>query len=263
MHCLQRLINRPSFFYVISHERSGTHFLINAIKLNTSVDLNYQSIGEWFGPFDQPQKRFNHIQEKFQSLNSKTHYVLKSHCDRDLFEKQYPQGKTIYIFRDYRDVLTSYYHFVNNGYPDWARQKNPNISQTWFSNFSDFIRQPLPNFMRLNYSLQGNFSNPIERWANHVIKWIKKPKDNIKIITYNQLYSNTEKITQELLSFLGFPSKRDFIRPSLKNSYSIAPRKGIVGDWKNQIASEDLVFLENAIAHHRSSLNDFPWESKV
>ena len=58
-------------FYIISHERSGTHFLINTIMLNAEIRRRFgigagagwgrHNIGEWFGPYDKPEQRFDHI----------------------------------------------------------------------------------------------------------------------------------------------------------------------------------------------------------
>lgn len=210
MRWLGQFTAQPSFFYVVSHERSGTHFLINCIQLNTSVDLKYQSVGEWFGPYNRPRQQAKHIQKKFRSLHAKNHYILKSHCDRDLFSKFYVPGKVVYIFRDYRDVLTSYYHFLQDGYIDWFKTHNPALTQDWFTSFSDFIRQPLPDFLRFNYSLEGDFSTPLERWLNHVKQWIQYPSDDVKIITYNQLYLAPEATTQALLNFLDLPRNETF-----------------------------------------------------
>lgn len=241
---------RPSFFYVVSHERSGTHFLINSIKLNTKTDLKYQSIGEWFGPFDRPDTQFEHIQKKRKSLNPKNYYVLKSHCDRALFNKIYPKGKTIYIFRDYRDVLVSYFHFLQEGYLDWFRKYNSSTPEPWFTDFSSFLRQPLPECLRLNYSLCGDFYDPCDRWINHVAQWIDNPPENSRIVTYNQLHKNTEEITKSLLDFLGIPSKESFIHPNFENAYTVMPRKGIVGDWKNYFSQEDIDFVESKISEN-------------
>lgn len=262
MNWLQKFTNNPFFFYIISHERSGTHFLINCIQLNSPISLKYKPVGEWFGPFNQPQKRFDHIHEQFRSLKNNKYYILKSHCDRDLFEKCYRTGKVIYIFRDYRDVLTSYYNFLKGPYLDWARKHNPNIKPIWFSNFSEFIHMPVTPFLRFNYSLYGSFSNPIERWKNHVSGWIVNPPSNVFIITYNQLYLDPEGTTKRLMNWLDLPVKKTFTFPDLKNNYSIAPRKGIIGDWKNQIGPEDLAFLETKVADLRPQLNNFSWESE-
>ncbi|MEM9002328.1 MAG: sulfotransferase domain-containing protein [Cyanobacteria bacterium P01_F01_bin.86] len=257
MRWLQKLKGFPQFFYVISHERSGTHFLINCIQLNTVTDLKYQSVGEWFGPFEETENQFNHIHKKFKSLNPKNHYILKSHCDRSLFELKYPPGKIVYIFRDYRDVLTSYFHFLKDGYLTWAQKHNPEISCGFPSSFSEFIHSPLSDFLRFNYSTNGDFSTPLERWENHVLNWIQYPSNNIRIVTYNQLSLEPKKTTQQLLDFLNLPQKETFTQPNFKNAYSVMPRKGIVGDWKNQCSPEDLAFLETHLSAQHALTDQF------
>lgn len=243
MYWLRKAVTRPSFFYVISHERSGTHFSINCIKLNAASDLKYKPIGEWFGPFDQPQTQFKHIQEKMRSLHPKNHYILKSHCDKALFQKCYPKGKIIYIVRDCRDALVSYFHFLKESYIDWFRKYHPKTPAVWFTDFSDFIRQPVPEFLRWNYSLKGDFSTPIDRWMNHVSPWIEAPSQNMKIITYHQLHTQTETTTRELLAFLDLPAQDTFTHPTFDNAYTVVPRKGVVGDWQTHFSADDLAFL--------------------
>ena len=249
MKDIQPSVDCSRFFYVISHERSGTHFLINSIRMNSAIDLEYRSVGEWFGPYNQPQTQFDHIGRCFDSLSSDRHYILKSHCDRALFEQRYPQSKVVYIMRDYRDVLVSYYHFLD-AHLDRARKHNPEISQLWFTTFSEFIRQPIPDFLQLNYSLYGNFSSPIERWLNHVLHWLSHPNEPIKIVTYRQLYLYAQETIQEILGFLELPSRKIFTRPTFDNAYSVMPRKGIIGDWKNHFAIEDADFLNAFILEY-------------
>lgn len=255
----QELTAYAKGFYVISHERSGTHFLMNCIQLNSSIDFKCLSVGEWFGPFDQPQTQFEHIYKRFSELNPQQHYILKTHCDRDLHNTKYPKGKIVYIFRDYRDVLVSYYYFLRDEYIASGRRRNQKISSLWFSRLDEFIRRPLPDFLQLNYSLYGYFSSPIERWLNHVVQWIDNPPEHMQIVTYNQLYYHPEETTQKLLKFLELPSKAVFTRPTFENSLSVMPRKGIVGDWKNHFSTKDAVFLDTAVSEYLPLIDRFPW----
>jgi hypothetical protein len=218
--------------------------------MNSAIDLDYLSVGEWFGPYDQPQTQFEHIDRCFDSLSSDRHYILKSHCDRTLFERHYPKSKVIYIMRDYRDVLASYFHFLKDAHLDWARGHNPGISQLWFTTFSEFIQRPIPDFLRFNYSVYGNFSSPIERWLNHVLYWLRNPNDLIKIVTYRQLYLYAQETIQEILDFLKLPSQEVFTRPTFDNANSVMPRKGIIGDWKNHFTIEDADFLNAFILEY-------------
>ena len=249
-----------NFFYVISHERSGTHFLINSIQMNTTAKLKYLSIGGWFGPYDQVKNRFDHIDKQFSLLEPGCSYIVKSHCDHDLFKFKYPQGKTVYICRDYRDVLVSYYHFLQDGHLLTAQQNNPEIPQIWFSNFSDFLKQPIPDFLRWHYSLYGNFSSPLERWLNHTLQWINAASKTVMIVTYNKLYSHTEETIQKTLDFLNLPCKQFFVRPSFENSYSVLPRKGIIGDWKNHFSIDDTAYLAPLVSAYHPYFDWSPWE---
>lgn len=54
-------------FYIISHERSGSRFVMNTILRNTYIKQNWHNIGEWFGPYDNPANRFAHI-DAFNSM---------------------------------------------------------------------------------------------------------------------------------------------------------------------------------------------------
>lgn len=242
MNNIQSSVDYANFFDIVSHERSGTHFLINSIQMNSAIDLEYRSVGEWFDPYDQPQTQFEHIDRCFDSLSSERHSILKSHCDRTLFEQRYPKSKVVYIMRDYRDVLVSYYHFLD-AHLDRARKHNPEISQLWFTTFSEFIQRPIPDFLRFNYSLHGKFSSPIERWLNHVLHWLRNPNELIKIVTYRQLYLYAQETIQEILDFLELSSQNVFTRSTFENAYSVMPRKGIIGDWKNHFTIEDADFL--------------------
>jgi hypothetical protein len=65
-------------FYVISHERSGTHFLINSLNRNLLLRVGWgmgrgagrgwNNIGEWFGLYHDNARRFDHIQHYKQKL---------------------------------------------------------------------------------------------------------------------------------------------------------------------------------------------------
>ena len=98
----------PPRCYVITHERSGTHLTINLLIKNSTAELGWRSVGEWHGPFDQPFTAFDHI-ERFNRADQGPGVVAKTHCDRDLFEKIYKPAPVIYVMRDPRDVMVSWW----------------------------------------------------------------------------------------------------------------------------------------------------------
>ena len=125
-HAVQRF-GRPMFsmacsaerrdqILVSSHERSGTHFLINSITMNTDyrndpvVDFDIFPVGS-FVNFTQPAS----VADFFNTLNEKNcASVVKSHFSADFFldfDGKYilPENvRTVYIVRNPVDTLSSF-----------------------------------------------------------------------------------------------------------------------------------------------------------
>ena len=231
-------------FYVISHERSGTHFLINTILRNTYIRQDWHNIGEWFGPYDDPRTRFAHIDAfnaKWDQLGRKA-TIIKSHCDRDLFEARYKKAKVIYVLRDPRDTLTSWFHYLNR---DEFYHYNPQVPDHRCESFSKFLRKPVTPFLRYSYSLHGNFSNVAERWASHVSGWLEA--SDTLVVRYEGLLRDYKSVLIKISDFLGL-RLRLLTRPvGLHDMLSILPRKGIIGDWRNIFSEADEAFLQRAV----------------
>jgi hypothetical protein len=88
--------------------------------------------------------------------------------------KSYP--KTIYIYRDYRDVLISYYHF----------QKGLNQYE---GDLSSFIKQ---------------IGSPFGKWEKHVtdaLEFSKKYPDRILLLSYNDMLINLPKYVELIANY--------------------------------------------------------------
>ena len=231
-------------FYIISHERSGTHFTINSILRNCVVRRGMHNIGEWFGPYDNPADQRLHIDAFNAQWAEKATgaSIIKSHCDRDLFEAYYTKAKVVYVLRDPRDVMTSWFHYLNN--PKYY-SKNPQVEDHSCASFADFIRRPASPFLRHCYSLKGDFSNVVERWAEHVKGWIEAP-DTI-VVRYEDLRIDSGKVLAPAADFLGLSLRRKINRVALEDAPSVLPRKGEIGDWRSLFRPEDERFLVEAI----------------
>ena len=255
---IQEIVAPNILFYVISHERSGTHFLMNTILRNTYIrqgkgyhafakSLNrhlkgYHCIAEWFGPYDNPSKRFDHI-DAFNSHWQNAHEhasIIKSHCERPLFEARYQNAKVLYILRDPRDTMVSWFHYLNK-----IHRLNPLIDDHSCTSFSSFLRNPASPFLRYGYSLKGNFSNVAERWASHVSGWTVAP--NTMVIRYENLKCDYREVLKKISKFLGIRLKFRTSEVSLHSAPAMLPRKGIVGDWKTLFTSADEDFLRDTV----------------
>jgi hypothetical protein len=237
-------ISPDLLFYVISHERSGTHFLINTIRGNTYVRQGWHVIHEWFGPYDEPANRFAHI-DAFNATWEQAYRegaIIKSHCDRLLFDARYKRAKTIYVLRDPRDTLTSWFHYLNS---DTFHRCNSQVGDHRCQSFSEFLRRPVSPWLRYGYSLCGDFSNVVERWASHVSGWLTMP--DVLIVRYGDLKRDYKAVLERVSDFVGLRLRVRARPVSLHDAPSVLPRKGIIGDWKSLFTQADETFLQRVV----------------
>lgn len=237
-------------FYVISHERSGTHFLINTLTRNTYIRPGrgrigaHQDVGQWTGPYDDPTDRFNHIDDFFSNWPARIDgpTIVKSHCDRDLFSLRYRQAPVLYVLRDPRDTLVSFYHYLNH--PKFY-EFNPHLGNHRCSSFSEFLRRPVTPMLQYGFSLHGEFSNVAERWARHVAGWFQAPGS--LVVRYEDLLTDYDAVLQRVASFLGLRLRLRRSPVGLHEGLSHLPRKGVMGDWATLFSKADEEFLRAVI----------------
>ena len=231
----------PSF-YVISHERSGTHLAINTLLKNTVGVDRQADIGEWFGPYDDPKARFAHIDDACRDLA--THGTLiKSHCDADLFLARYPRHPVVWVVRDPRDTLVSWFHYLNH--PAFYAN-NAQVERFQSRRFGRFLRRPLTDFLRHGYSLAGDFTNVADRWAAHTRSWTRSGLD-LCVVRYEDLLTRFDDTLRRMANFLGLELRPDAAPVALGERSSHLPRKGIIGDWQNEATPADLRWLDEVL----------------
>lgn len=215
-----------SDFFIVSYPKSGNTWLRFIIANLISDELITMKNLNDFVP------GIHNFKDKINQMDSPR--FIKSHFP---FLKNYP--KTIYIYRDYRDVLVSYYHF----------QK----SQEHFEgNISEFIRQKK--------------HNPFGQWKKHVETALvhkKKYPDKILILKYEDLLSNPEKEITRIISFCGLAQKKELnevielcsFNSLQKNESQYGKvfenktltffRKGKSNQWKEEFSDDDIKYIMN------------------
>jgi len=219
---------------VVSHERSGTHFLFNSLAENIEGYSNQEiSIQQAERSFQIDKPSIDAVKEQLFSYFGKSEpRIFKSHHQYDFFapyiDELIKEYHIVYMVRDGRDVLNSCLHYFNQA----PAEEFPRCKS-----MAEFLEvDPGKYSFDREYSLvsENNFS---ERWANHCAEWIRA-HDKISIVKYEDLESNFDTTMRVLASQMGVDLPKELIKPGLK-SRSIYPRKGKSGDWIHSFTRMD------------------------
>jgi hypothetical protein len=174
-------IPRPTVI-VVSHERSGTHFLMNAIA------RGYGYVADPWIDFDHNQLAVNFFapREVARTLawfaDQHAANVIKSHHAVDFFEPilgtLLSKMRILYIHRDPVAVMASFSRVIN----EWPWREGPKRD-----NVLDFARAE-PEGQLLRYQMKQR-ANMLHRWAAHVEGWTKAARGqrNLRVVRYDSL----------------------------------------------------------------------------
>jgi len=160
---------------VVSHERSGTHFLINALG-----DA-YGYPNAQFVMFDEPVLTINYFDPAAvaQTINGiaaqRRGAVIKSHHAVDFFEATLPRVTRdvviFYVYRHPADVMISFWRFVHR----WEWREGPRLP----SALAFAMAEPEGHMLRYQMRQRANM---LQRWAAHVGPWLDAAQTNRRIV---------------------------------------------------------------------------------
>jgi hypothetical protein len=154
--------------------------------------------------------------------------ILKSH---ESFDPRYK--KIIYIVRDPRDVVLSYYEF---------QLKRRVITEE--CGFEEFV----PRFMA------SEFEPKTGSWRDHVLGWIatRSGQNNFLLLRYEDMLANTTQEAAKITSFLGLDCTAQRIARAVELSSADRMRtleKEQSEEWKETKGTrQDKPFVRNAIS---------------
>lgn len=183
---------------VASHPRSGTHLTIDVLRNNFSDCTSRKFFAE---PLDRlylaiealGAQRKDKISEReaIQILQKCPSPILKSHAFPQLESLNgdfriwqdwiQERAKKVYVYRDGRDVLCSFYIFTK-GYDSSCP-----------GSLSEFLRQ------------ERNGCSRVKFWAHHVNAWLQK--DDVYHLRFEDVIRDTQSILEKIARPLGLIQK--------------------------------------------------------
>lgn len=228
-------------FYLVSYPRSGNTWLLNSLVMllgavRAEARSSFRHYPHLYGEPDHDCffLRAEHPIDMSRPL------AIKSHDTYDVYESLYPKKKCIYLHRDGRDALLSYYFYtkafgleteviferIGRGRVLTARTPRPVRFEA--EEFANFLLSHTPE------------------WACHVGAWLEA--DGVFTLSYEELhvdfadrlagicaYLQTEPVVTvaEVEKEYGREFKQ-FLTGDPRHFF----RKGIIGDWQNYFSPE-------------------------
>jgi len=198
---------RPAVM-VVSHERSGTHFLMNAIARGYGytarpwVDMDHGSMAINF--FHPPS-----IATTLKGLaERRITAIIKSHHTADFFDgvldRVLERYVVLYIHRDPVEVMVSFWRFMHR----WHWHEGPRCSDP----LAFASAEPEGQLMRYQRYQRRNM---LDRWARHVEGWyqasIERPR--LRVVSYAGLRDDYRATLNGFAELLG-RQPTDLTRPA-------------------------------------------------
>lgn len=218
--------NKIPVVFIVSHERSGTHFLMNAISqsqniyTNEFVNFDYIPLGSIINfYYDKSVAKFASYLYERQVVN-----LIKSHHHVEFFRSiinnpdnpdnpNNPNIKFIYIYRDPYETLRSYWYLIHQ----FNHFKEGRVTRT----LSEFIfSEPMGQQLRYQHCQEKDM---LDRWVSHVTGWLSVKSDNVLPVKYSDLVNNYEDTLVKISEFITPNNNWSIKQPDRNNYIQVSP----------------------------------------
>ena len=226
--------NRATNVIVASHERSGTHFLINTLTRNFGFVPRLINSDINTGADFYFLRELNIYLKCIRYAGGKR--IIKEHHHLGffdgLFDKLRENFIIFYIYRNPADVICSFWRFVLNS----ERREGPRTRAP-----DAFMRaQPCGGMLRYQWMQHATI---LDRWRSHVDEWTTRGVDEAGayLIRYEDLNLDFEATVARIASRLSAPCPKA-VRPSPSENVMLAG-PGEVGGFRKFFNADDIALI--------------------
>ena len=202
---------------VASHRRSGTHFLMQSLRLTFGKKFLLYKSHNLATEIRTPAARIEYIGGMPQAT-----------------DKPPVDDPTLYIVRDVRDSLTSNYHWWRTSMESQCGGILPHFRDVTPAGYIrgqvrlQEVPTPVPGCGVTRAHLElGIFTDPAGFWARHVSGYLEQ---GIPVIRYEDLLRQPRQTLREIASRFGLA--RPWFPRAPRRLVGHDPRKGVIGDHR-------------------------------
>ncbi|PHS22524.1 MAG: sulfotransferase, partial [Robiginitomaculum sp.] len=189
---------RDDDIIIATYAKAGTTWLqqiVSQLIFNGEEGLNVAEMSPWLD-FRLPPK-----EEKLADLEAQTHRrFIKTHLPVDALTFS-PKAKYLYIARDGRDVLWSYYNHHSNFLPDMY-ERMAEVCPPGMERFAPITRDVVDFF----HEWRARDGWPIwPFWGNIASWWAVRDLPNVMLLHFNDLKADMPGQMRKIADFLDIP----------------------------------------------------------
>lgn len=192
---------RDSDIYLVSYPKSGNtwmRYLLTYSIWPELAEMDLVEMAAYIPSFGLPKDRAAML-DPDSPCNHLTHRIIKEHARYDESAKLHVK-RAIYIARDGRDAMVSYWHFCN-------QRDNTSIP------FSEFIE------------LSARPEHSFGPWKEHVMGWINAPLEAKLILRYEDMLTDTSGCLRRALEFAEIEASDSVIERAVNRASFDSMRK--------------------------------------
>src|SRR5215510_3046374 len=164
---------RPSDVFIVTYPKSGTEWLrfliANSIKDDLNEEITFLNHTAYVPDINEPYSTLNSLDE-FASLPDPRFFSVHARYD-----PVFP--KVVYVLRDPRDVMVSYYHYKRL------------TDASFCSSLQEFVMS------------DNHYPG---RWDKHVVGWLLNGQHTpLCLVRYEEMHQDTQGILKRVLDFAG------------------------------------------------------------